>query len=96
MRHGPGVIRIAPTGFPRLSAPTYRLEVVEDNTEFACSQVTTMEVLLPKMLASVSWNMMRLIQVSLKKDKKVCLYASGFLRVPSLPPVLFSTAPVPG
>jgi hypothetical protein len=55
-----------------------------------------MEVLLPKMLASVSWNMMRLIQVSLKKDKKVCLYASGFLRVPSLPPVFFSTAPVPG
>jgi hypothetical protein len=45
------------------------------------------EVLLHKMLASVSRNILCLIRVRLKKERKVCVCASGFLRVLSLPPV---------
>jgi hypothetical protein len=69
---------------------------VEDNMEFACSQVTDAERLLHETLASVGRNILRLILVSLKKERKVCLCASGFLRVPLLPPVFVSAAPVPG
>jgi hypothetical protein len=64
--------------------------------EFECSQVIAVEELLHKTLASIGRNIMCPIQVSLKKEMIVCLCASGFLRVPSLPPIFISTAPVLG
>jgi hypothetical protein len=52
---------------------------VEDNTEFTCLQVTTAERLLHETLASVSQNILRPIRASLKKERKTCLCAPGFL-----------------
>jgi hypothetical protein len=67
---------------------------VEDNATFVCSQVTDAERLLHATLVSIGWDILRLIRVSLKKEGKVCLCASGFLRAPLLPPVFFcSTCP---
>jgi hypothetical protein len=67
---------------------------VEDNAAFVCSQVTDVERLLHETLALVGRNILRSIQVSLKKERKVCLCTSGFLRVHLLPPVLVSITPV--
>jgi hypothetical protein len=47
--------------------------------EFTCSQVTVVERLLHEALASVSLNILHPIQVSLKKERKTCMYASSFL-----------------
>jgi hypothetical protein len=52
---------------------------VEDNTEFTCLQVTTAERLLHDTLASVSQNILRPIRARLKKERKTCLCAPGFL-----------------
>jgi hypothetical protein len=51
---------------------------VEDTLEFACSQVATAGRLLHEMLASVGCDILRLIHVSLRKERKVCLCASSF------------------
>jgi hypothetical protein len=69
---------------------------VEDNMEFACSQVAIVERLLHETLASVGRNILRPIRVSLKKEMNVCLCDSGFLRVLSPSPIFVSVALVPG
>jgi hypothetical protein len=63
---------------------------------FTCSLVTDVERLLHETLALVSQNILRPIWVSLKKERKVCLCASGFLQVPIFPLVYVSTAPILG
>jgi hypothetical protein len=65
---------------------------VEDDAEFTCSQVTITKSLLHEMLALVGQNLVHLIWVSLKKDRNVCLCASGLLRVLSSPPIFASVA----
>jgi hypothetical protein len=52
---------------------------VEDNAAFACSWVTDAKRLLHETFALIAWDILRLIRVSLKKERKVFLYASGFL-----------------
>jgi hypothetical protein len=47
--------------------------------EYRCSQVVVMERLLRETLAFVGWNILHLIQVSLKKVGKVYLSTSGSL-----------------
>jgi hypothetical protein len=69
---------------------------VGDESEFTCSQVTTTETLLHRTLASVDCNIQRPIRVSLKKEGKFCMCASGFLHAPSSPLCFVSTAPVLG
>jgi hypothetical protein len=67
------------------------------NAAFTCSQVADVERLLHKTMALVGQNILCSIRVSLqKKERKVCLCASSFLRVPLLPLVFVSAAPVPG
>jgi hypothetical protein len=51
--------------------------------------------MLQETLASVGWEILHLIRVSLKKEGKVCLCAIGFLRIPLLPPFFVSIAPAP-
>jgi hypothetical protein len=46
---------------------------------FVCSQIADAERLLHERLASVGRDILHLIWVSLKKERKVCLCASGFL-----------------
>jgi hypothetical protein len=60
-----------------------------------CSLVTDAARMLQETLASVGWEILHLIRVSLKKEGKVCLCAIGFLRIPLLPPFFVSTAPAP-
>jgi hypothetical protein len=50
---------------------------------------------LHETLASIGRNILRLIRVSLKNERKVWLCASSFLRALSLPPVFAFVAPVP-
>jgi hypothetical protein len=69
---------------------------VEDNAEFACPLVATVERLLHETLASVSQNILHPIWVSLKNERKTCLWASGFLQALSPPPAFLSAAPIPG
>jgi hypothetical protein len=57
---------------------------VKDNTMFTCSQVTDADRLLHETLASIGRDILRSIWVSLKKERKVCMCAFGFLRVPLL------------
>jgi hypothetical protein len=54
---------------------------VECDAEFMCLQVATAESLLHKMLTLVGQNILHPILVSLKKERNVCLSASGLLRV---------------
>jgi hypothetical protein len=67
---GPRVSRLhlsGSLGFPPL--PMNKRQV-GDEAESACSQVTIAERLLYEMLASVNRNILRLIRVGLKKEKK--------------------------
>jgi hypothetical protein len=63
---------------------------------FVCSQIADAERLLHERLASVGRDILHLIWVSLKKERKVCLCASSFLRVRLVPPVFVFVAPVMG
>jgi hypothetical protein len=54
-----------------------------------------MERWLHKMLASVEQNILRLIWVSLKKERKTCMYTFSFLQALSPPPTFVSAAPLP-
>jgi hypothetical protein len=65
---------------------------VEDNAGFTCLEVDEVERLLHEMLALVSRDILRLIQVSLEKERKVCMCASGSRWVPLLPPPVFASA----
>jgi hypothetical protein len=67
-----------------------------DDAELTCSQVIDVESLLHDTLVSVDRNIMRPLQVSLKKGRKASMCASGSLGVLSLPPVFVSTAFVLG
>jgi hypothetical protein len=69
---------------------------VGDDAEFACSEVTTAERLLHAILAPADQNMLRPIRVSLKKEMKNFLRASGFLQALSSPPAFVSSAPILG
>jgi hypothetical protein len=77
----PGDTTPAPISLPRLPPPPLPIawRWMEDDTELACSQLANAGRLLHDTLASFGWNILRLIWVSLKKEKKVCLCASGFL-----------------
>jgi hypothetical protein len=66
-------------GYPDFPALPINWWWVEVNAEFVCSLVTTVERLLPETLTSVSRNILRPIRISLKKERKTCLCASGFL-----------------
>jgi hypothetical protein len=93
---GPGVSRLVLSGSPGFAPPPNNWRRVEDNMEFACSQVIDAERLLHETLALVGRNILRLIRVSLKQERKVCLCASGFIRAFSLPLVFVSIVLVPG
>jgi hypothetical protein len=72
------------------------LTMAGDSVEFMCLQAVVIERLLHETLASVGQDILRLIWVNLKKERKVSLCASGFFRVPSLTPsylCFFSTCP---
>jgi hypothetical protein len=72
------------------AAPSHRTVVGGD----AFSRDATQ--LLHKTLTLVGWNTLHPIRVSLKKERKVFLCASGFLRAFSLPPNFVSVALVLG
>jgi hypothetical protein len=77
---GPGVADLPLMGSPGSPPPPIDWSQVEDNMEFACSQVTVVERLLRETLASVSQNILNPIWVSFKKEEgNVCLCASGSL-----------------
>jgi hypothetical protein len=66
-------------GCPGLPPPPINWRQVEDNAEFACSHVTNSERLLHYTLDSVSWNIMHLIRVSMKKRRKfACVPLASF------------------
>jgi hypothetical protein len=67
---------------------------MEDNMKFVGSQVSAVERLLHEMEHPLSDSGQ--FEVSLKKERKTCLLASGFLYALSPPPVFVSAAPVPG
>jgi hypothetical protein len=90
---GQGVSALLLLGSPGFLSPHIDWRRVEDNAEFVCSQVTVVDRLLHETLASVGRDILCLIQISLKKERKVCQCVSGFLRVSSLPPIFVSTAP---
>jgi hypothetical protein len=92
----PGVSGLLPPGSPNFPSLPINWRQVEDNAAFTCLYLTDAERMLHETLASVGWNILRPIWVSLKKERKVCLCASGFLRVPLFPPIFVSAAPVPG
>jgi hypothetical protein len=81
---------------PRSSSASINQRQVEDNVEYACSQITITKRLLREMLASVSQNILHLIRVSLRKEGYFYLGASGFLRDFSFPTTFASTALVLG
>jgi hypothetical protein len=76
---GPGVSRLlmpGSLGFPPMPIDWRR---VVDDAEFMCSQVAIMEGLLHGTLASINWNILRPIRVSLKKRGKfVCAPPASF------------------
>jgi hypothetical protein len=55
-------------GSPGAPAPPINWRWVEDEADFACLQVAAAERLLQEMLASVHQNILRLVQVSLKRE----------------------------
>jgi hypothetical protein len=65
-----------------------KFKILGCDIESACSHVAVMERLLHETLASVGQNILRPIRVSLQKERKSCLCASGFLHTFSSPPVL--------
>jgi hypothetical protein len=79
-----GVSRLILLGSPNFLPPPINWRRVEDNAEFACSQVTTAERLLYKTLALVSRNILHPIQVSLKKRVKLVCAPLAFFN-PSHP-----------
>jgi hypothetical protein len=80
-------------GFPPLPID-WRL--VGGDAEFTCLRVATVERLLHETLASIYRNILHLIRVSLKKEKKICLHASSFLQSLSSPLVFIYAAPISG
>jgi hypothetical protein len=66
-----GVSRLILLGSPGFLSPPINWRWVEDNAEFACSHVTATERLLHETLALVGRNILRPIQVSLKKRVKL-------------------------
>jgi hypothetical protein len=94
---GLGITRLLLLGTPDSSSPSIEWRQVEDNVEYACSQVTVVKRLLREALASVGQNILHLIQVSLKKKEgDVCVSGSGTLRVLSFPPAFVSASPILG
>jgi hypothetical protein len=65
---GPGISGLFLLGSPGSSFPPINWRRVEDEAEFACSQVTTAERLLHETLASVHWKILHPVQVSLRRD----------------------------
>jgi hypothetical protein len=63
----PGGVWAAPAGLSWFSALSYRWRWVGDEVKSACSQVAAAEQLLNQTLASIGWNILRPIRVSLKK-----------------------------
>jgi hypothetical protein len=87
---GPGGIWSAPVSSPSLPPPPIDWRQVEGDTKLMCLLVADMERLLHDILASVSWNILRPLWVSLKKERKACLCAPDSLRVLSFPPIFVS------
>jgi hypothetical protein len=92
---GLGVSSLLPPGTPILPPSPINWRRVEGDVELACSQVADAEMLLHDTLSSIGQNILHLLWVSLKKDRKVCLCASSSFRVPSLPHVHVYIAFVP-
>jgi hypothetical protein len=67
------------SGSPGSSSPPIDWRRVEDEAEFLCSQVAVTEKLLHETLASVHWNILHLVQVSLKRETKFCPFSNDFL-----------------
>jgi hypothetical protein len=81
-------------GSPNILPPPIDWRRVGDNVEVTCSWVAAVEKLLHEMQASIDGNILRLIRVCLKKERKICPCASHFLQALSSPPVFVSVAPV--
>jgi hypothetical protein len=78
---GLGVYGLLLPGFPGFPLLHIDWRRVEDNAELLCLQVAKTVGLFHDTLDSVGWNIMRPIEDCLKKEKKACLRASGFLPV---------------
>jgi hypothetical protein len=65
---GPGISGLFLLGSLGSSSPPINWRRVEDEAEFACSQVTTAERLLHETLVSVHWKILHPVQVSLRRD----------------------------
>jgi hypothetical protein len=76
---GLGVSGLYLPGSPDSHPPPINWRWVGDEAESLCSQVATTEMLLHETLALVHQNILRPIQVSLKREAKSCLYSNGFL-----------------
>jgi hypothetical protein len=85
---GLGVSGLLIPGSPDFPPPLIHWMWVGDEVESACSYVAITVSLLDETLASVGWNILRLIRVSLKERRKSCLPASGFPHALSSPLVL--------
>jgi hypothetical protein len=75
----PRILGLQLSGFHSSSSPTLNWRLVEDEAEFACSQVTVAEKLLHETLASVHRNILPPVWVSLKRETKFCSHSNDFL-----------------
>jgi hypothetical protein len=75
----PGVSRLLLSGSPGFLRPSIDWRRVEDNSKLVRLQDATVERLLHEMLASVSRKILCRIRVSLKKERKTCMFASSFV-----------------
>jgi hypothetical protein len=92
---GPGVARLLLLGSSSFPPLPINWRWVEDNIEFACSQVAIAERLLHEMLASVGRSILLPTQGSLKQNERnVYRCTSGFIRVLSSPLIFALIAPV--
>jgi hypothetical protein len=76
---GPELSRPYLPGSPSSSSTLINWRRVEDEAEFKCSHVATAEWLLHEALTLVHHNILHLVRISLRKEKKFCPYSNDFL-----------------
>jgi hypothetical protein len=91
-----GVSGLYLPGFPCSPPLPIDWRQVEGEAESVCLQVTVVERLMQKTLASVHRNILRLVRVSLDMETISCLHSNGFLHAFSLLLCFVSTARLRG